>query len=104
MIVNSNTGTNNTGSITPLCERFDDIADIILPNATIPIVPIIIKVKRTRKSGNFIGKNIKNINIVNNSRQKIINRLAKNFPRYIEDGDIGESNNPSIVPSPTSRL
>jgi hypothetical protein len=104
MIVKSNTGINNTGSITPLCARFDDIADIILPKATIPNVPMIIIVKSANKSGKFTGKKTKNINIVNNSRQNITNRLARNFPRYIDEGDIGDSNNPSKVPSSTSRL
>jgi hypothetical protein len=104
MIVKSNTGTNNTGSITPLCARFDDIADIMFPKATIPIVPIIIMDIRANKSGKFTGKKTKNISIVNNSRQNITNRFARNFPRYIDDGDIGDSNKPSKVPSSTSRL
>ena len=81
MIVKSNTGTNNTGSITPLCARFDDIADIMFPKETIPMVPITVIVKSARKSGKARGKNTKNISIVNNSRQNIINRLARNFPR-----------------------
>jgi len=79
--VKSNSGTSNTGSITSLWARLDEIAEIMFPRATIPIVPKKTRVKRVKRSGISTGKNTKNINSVNNSRQDITRRLASNFPR-----------------------
>jgi hypothetical protein len=102
--VKSNSGTSNTGSITSLWARLDEIAEIMFPRATIPIVPKKTRVKRVKRSGISTGKNTKNINSVNNSRQDITRRLASNFPKYIDEGNIGASNNPSTVPCSISLL